>query len=153
MLSHFKFALPSLLLVASASAAPKSAKLLKTTQNVNVDTSSYCGIYFRLENPRLGHLKVGILTLGRWDTVSAGAYSLSLDQWGKDDAISGGSCASLISLNGATVAWHSTWNWAGGDQIKSFAHIQLNQGINTALSKIHSIPVGTKNTFFLCVCC
>jgi len=83
-----------------------------------VDTSSHCGQY---------------------DSVTAGSYSLNLDQWGKSNASSGSSCAQMTSLSGTTVAWKTTWNWNGGNGVKSYTDIQLNANLNKQLSAIKSI--------------
>ncbi|KAF8228427.1 glycoside hydrolase family 12 protein [Tricholoma matsutake] len=125
MHSLFNLAFPVILLVASVSTAP-SQKLDKRY----LDTSSYCG---------------------QWDSVSAGPYSLLLDQWGKTDAYSGSSqCASLTSFSASnnTISWKTTYNWDGGSQVKSFANIQMNDGLDKQLSTIHSIPTNWewKNT-------
>ncbi|KDR66527.1 hypothetical protein GALMADRAFT_147761 [Galerina marginata CBS 339.88] len=87
----------------------------------NIDTSSHCGT---------------------WDSVTAGPYSLNLDQWGISGA-SGSDCASLTSLNGNTIAWKTTWKWTGGNAngVKTYTDIQLNNGLNKQLSAIKSIPV------------
>jgi len=84
----------------------------------SIDTSSHCG---------------------QWDSVTAGPYSLNLDQWGISGA-SGSDCASLTSLNGNTVAWKTTWKWSGGNGVKTFTDIQLNNGLNKQLSAIKSMP-------------
>ena len=85
-----------------------------------VDTSSHCG---------------------QWDVVTAGPYSLLLDQWGASGATSGQQCANIISLSGNTISWKTTWTWTGGTGVKSFTNVQLNQGINKQLSAISSMPV------------
>ena len=41
---------------------------------------------------------------GQWDVVTYNQYSLLLDQWGKDNAESGQTCASITSANGDTIA-------------------------------------------------
>ena len=78
---------------------------------------------------------------GQWDTVTAGSYSLLLDLWGESGATSGSQCANLVSLDGSTVAWTTNWTWVGGSGVKSFSNVQLNEGINTQLSAIESMPV------------
>ncbi len=78
---------------------------------------------------------------GQWDVVQAAPYSLLLDLWGKDGATSGQQCANIVSLSGSTIAWKTTWTWTGGSGVKSFANIQLDQGVNKQLSAIKSIPV------------
>ncbi|KAF4610052.1 hypothetical protein D9613_010663 [Agrocybe pediades] len=89
----------------------------------SIDTSSHCG---------------------QWDTVTVGAYSLLLDQWGKSGASSGSDCAQLTSFSGTTVAWKTTWNWVGGNGVKSFTNMQLNSGLNKKLSAISSMPATWK---------
>ena len=78
---------------------------------------------------------------GQWDTVTAGSYSLLLDQWGASGASSGTDCAQLTTLSGTTISWKTTWNWVGGTGVKSFTNIQLNSGLDKQLSAIKSIPV------------
>lgn len=113
----FAKALPLVLFAAPflASAAPAE---LEARQSI--DTSTHCG---------------------QWDVVTAGQYSLLLDQWGRDGATSGSQCANLVSLSGSTVSWRTNWSWTGGSGVKSFTNIQLNQGINRQLSAIGSMPV------------
>jgi len=101
-------------LALSAVAAP--AELVSRQ---SVDTSSHCG---------------------QWDTVTAGSYTMFLDLWGESGATSGSQCSQITSLSGSTIAWKTTWNWVGGNGVKSFSNIQLNQGINKQLSAIKSMP-------------
>ncbi|KAG6894512.1 hypothetical protein C0993_011330, partial [Termitomyces sp. T159_Od127] len=84
-----------------------------------IDTSSHCG---------------------QWDAVTAGQYTLFLDQWGLSGASSGSDCASLTSLSGTTIAWKNTWTWVGGTGVKSYTNVALNSGLNKRLSDISSIP-------------
>ncbi|KAI0071600.1 glycoside hydrolase family 12 protein, partial [Panus rudis PR-1116 ss-1] len=117
-LSLFAFLAP--LLATSVLAAPATDIGARDVEaRASIDTSSHCG---------------------QWDVVTAGPYSLLLDQWGKDGATSGSQCANLISLSGSTVSWKTTWTWVGGNGVKSFTNIQLNEGINKQLSAIKSIP-------------
>ncbi|KAG7095202.1 hypothetical protein E1B28_005978 [Marasmius oreades] len=81
---------------------------------------------------------------GQWDTVVAGQYTLYLDQWGMGNAQSGQSCANLISLSGTTISWKNTWNWVGGNGVKSYTNVNLNNGLNKQLSAIKSIPASWK---------
>ncbi|KAK7039470.1 glycoside hydrolase family 12 protein [Favolaschia claudopus] len=85
----------------------------------NVDTSSHCGLF---------------------DSVTAGSYSLLLNQWGASGATSGTDCANLVSLDGTTLAWKTTWTWTGGNGVKSFTNINVDSGLNKQLSAISSIP-------------
>ncbi|KAG1743043.1 glycoside hydrolase family 12 protein [Suillus lakei] len=82
---------------------------------------------------------------GQYDSVNAGQYSLLNDLWGKYDASSGSQTSQITSMSGSTIAWKTTWNWAGApNQVKSFANIQLNTGINQQLSAISSMPTSWK---------
>ncbi|KAJ7211216.1 glycoside hydrolase family 12 protein [Mycena pura] len=84
-----------------------------------IDTSSHCGLF---------------------DTVTAGTYSLLLNQWGASGATSGSDCANLVSQSGTTLAWKSTWTWNGGNGVKSFTNINVNSPLNKQLSAISSMP-------------
>ncbi|PPQ88161.1 hypothetical protein CVT25_005126 [Psilocybe cyanescens] len=100
-----------------------SAPVDEIVKRQSIDTSSHCG---------------------QWDTVTAGPYSLLLDQWGASGATSGSDCASLTSMSGTTLAWKNTWKWVGGNGVKSFTNIQLNNGLNKQLSAIKTIPTTWK---------
>jgi xyloglucan-specific endo-beta-1,4-glucanase len=77
---------------------------------------------------------------GQWDTAAAGPYTLQLDQWGISGA-SGSDCAQVTSASGSTVAWKTTWSWAGGSGVKTYTDIAVTQGLNKQLSAIKSIQV------------
>lgn len=78
---------------------------------------------------------------GQFDSINAGQYSLLNDLWGEYDAASGSQTSQITSLNGNYIAWETAYTWTGGpDQVKSFANIQLNDGINQQLSAISSLP-------------
>ncbi|KIJ27870.1 glycoside hydrolase family 12 protein [Sphaerobolus stellatus SS14] len=113
----------SLVLLVPALLAAASPLSMEKRQ---VDTSSHCG---------------------QWDSVTAGTYSLLLDQWGESGATSGSQCAQLTSLSGTTVAWKTTFDWVGGNGVKSFTNIQQNTGTNKQLSAIKSMQ--TKWTWSL----
>ncbi|KAH0588122.1 hypothetical protein H2248_006843 [Termitomyces sp. 'cryptogamus'] len=104
------------LLAPLAFAAPtKELELVKR----QIDTSTHCG---------------------QWDSITAGQYTLFLDQWGLSGASSGSDCASITSLSGTTIAWKNTWTWVGGTGVKSYTNVALNSGLNKQLSAISSIP-------------
>ncbi|CAL1710869.1 unnamed protein product [Somion occarium] len=77
---------------------------------------------------------------GQWDIVTAGPYTMFLDLWGAAGATSGSQCSQITSVSGSTIAWKTTWTWVGGNGVKSFSNIQLNEGINKQLSQIKSMP-------------
>jgi len=103
-----------LLLAPFVAAAP--AESLETRQSI--DTSTHCG---------------------PWDAVTAGQYTMYLDQWGMGNASSGQSCANLVSLSGTTLAWRNQWTWSGGSGVKSYTNVNLNTNLNKQLSAIKSI--------------
>ncbi|KAG2065146.1 concanavalin A-like lectin/glucanase [Suillus decipiens] len=79
---------------------------------------------------------------GQYDSVNVGQYSLLNNLWGENDAASGSQTSQITSMEGSTIAWKTNWTWTGGYQVKSFANIQLNTGINqqlSAISSMHSI--------------
>lgn len=79
---------------------------------------------------------------GQFDSVSVGQYSLLNNLWGEHDATSGYQSTQLISSSGTTVSWETNWTWTGGPtNVKSFANIQLDVGLNQQLSAIASMPV------------
>ncbi|PBK89007.1 concanavalin A-like lectin/glucanase [Armillaria gallica] len=76
---------------------------------------------------------------GQYDSVNTGIYTLYLNQWGKNGATSGQSCAAVTSTSGNNVAWTTSWTWSGGDGVKSYTNINANNGLNVKLSAINSI--------------
>ncbi|XP_006456033.1 hypothetical protein AGABI2DRAFT_227728 [Agaricus bisporus var. bisporus H97] len=96
-----------------------SAPAASLEQRQGIDTSTHCG---------------------QWDTILAGQYTLFLDQWGKDNANSGQSCANFVSLSGTNVAWKNSWTWSGGNGVKSYTNVNLNANLNRQLSNVNRIP-------------
>jgi xyloglucan-specific endo-beta-1,4-glucanase len=77
---------------------------------------------------------------GQFDSVTVGQYSLLNNLWGEHDATSGYQSTQLISSSG--ISWKTSWTWTGGPyNVKSFANIQLDVGLNQQLSAITSMPV------------
>ncbi|RPA99580.1 concanavalin A-like lectin/glucanase [Choiromyces venosus 120613-1] len=64
---------------------------------------------------------------GQWLSVTtSNNYIIYNNLWGSDSATSGSQCAGLDSASRTTVAWHTTWSWAGGQyNVKSFANANL----------------------------
>lgn len=64
---------------------------------------------------------------GQWDSVTtSNNYIIYNNLWGSSAATSGSQCTGLDSASGTTVAWHTTWSWAGGQyNVKSFANANL----------------------------
>lgn len=130
-----KFAL-LLLLTPFVAAAP--AESLDKRQTV--DTSNHCGQLLLHSGNDYNHL-LNLYPVGQWDTVTAGQYTMYLDQWGKANASSGQSCANFVSLSGTTLAWKNQWTWSGGSGVKSYTNVNLNANLNKQLSAIKSIQV------------
>ncbi|RLN62177.1 hypothetical protein BBP00_00004934 [Phytophthora kernoviae] len=77
---------------------------------------------------------------GLWDTTTTGDYILYNNLWGAFDDPSGGQCTGLDSSDGSTIAWHTSFNWAGTSwQVKSFANAAL-QFEPVQLADVKSIP-------------
>ncbi|KAF8517152.1 glycoside hydrolase family 12 protein [Hysterangium stoloniferum] len=78
---------------------------------------------------------------GLWDKITIGSYTLLLNQWGVYGGTSDSwQCAQLTSTNTNSIAWKTSYYWAGGNGVKSFTNIQLNAGINRRLDEINSMP-------------
>ncbi|KAJ6037215.1 hypothetical protein N7540_001494 [Penicillium herquei] len=78
-------------------------------------------------------------TCDQWGTITTGSYIVYNDLWGEDYATSGDQCVGVTSLSGTTLAWYTTWTWAGGSSnVKSFANAALSFTAAT-LSSISSI--------------
>lgn len=93
---------------------------------------------------------------GQFDSLVEGPFTLFNDQFGSASAASGSQCAEVTSLSeDNTVSWVTNWTWvnnASGGGVKSFANINLNEGVGVQLSIVQSIPVGAFNpstSFFL----
>ncbi|KAG9311455.1 glycoside hydrolase family 12 protein [Chiua virens] len=77
---------------------------------------------------------------GQYDVVTSKPYSLLANHWGMYEAYAGSQCSTLKTADGNAVAWTTQWSWSGGDGIKSFSNIQLDEGLNRQLSAINSMP-------------
>jgi len=94
--------------------------------------------------------KRGNLLSGQWDTESelSGMYTLYNNLWGEAAATSGSQTTQESSASGTSVAWETTWNWAGGSSsVKSYANVALNTNMGKALSAISSIPTSWTWTY------
>ncbi|KAL1296737.1 hypothetical protein AAFC00_000207 [Neodothiora populina] len=83
---------------------------------------------------------------GQWDSTVTGDYTLYQDLWNMN-AGSGSQCSGVDSHSGTNVAWHTKWNWSGGQgQVKSYANIKLTAN-SEKLSSISSIPTTWKYSY------
>ncbi|QRV81970.1 endoglucanase cel12C [Ceratobasidium sp. AG-Ba] len=70
-----------------------------------------------------------------------GYYILYNNLWGMSAATSGSQTTQATSGSGKSIAWKTTYSWTGGPyNVKSYANIALNSGLNKKLSAISSIP-------------
>jgi len=77
---------------------------------------------------------------GQWDSVVTGTYTVYQDLWNEGAATSGSQCTTVNSLSGTTVAWSTSWTWAGGsNQVKSYANAVVT-ATTKQISAISSIP-------------
>ncbi|KAJ5142733.1 uncharacterized protein N7515_001520 [Penicillium bovifimosum] len=75
----------------------------------------------------------------QWGSTTTGSYILYNNLWGQSDDPSGTQCTGLDSVNGDTIAWHTSWSWAGTSyQVKSYANVAL-QFTSKQLSAVSSI--------------
>ncbi|KAH8682102.1 concanavalin A-like lectin/glucanase domain-containing protein [Xylariales sp. PMI_506] len=76
-----------------------------------------------------------------------GAYTIYHNNWGASAATSGSQCTYFDSISGSTVAWHTTWTWAGGSSsVKSYSNVAL-ESVNKQLSSVSSLPTTWKWTY------
>ncbi|KAF8866891.1 endoglucanase [Acephala macrosclerotiorum] len=78
---------------------------------------------------------------GQWDSVVTGTYTVYQDLWGEAAATSGSQCTTVNSLSDTTLAWSTSWTWAGGSSsVKSYANAVVTQSTIKEISAITSIP-------------
>ncbi|OWZ08809.1 Cell 12A endoglucanase [Phytophthora megakarya] len=77
---------------------------------------------------------------GQWNSTQTDDYIIYNNLWGANDDPKGGQCTGLDSVDGSTIAWHTSFNWAGTSwQVKSFANAALKFE-PVQLSNVKSIP-------------
>jgi len=77
---------------------------------------------------------------GQWDTVATGTYTIYQDLWGEASASSGSQCTTVTSDSSGSLAWSTSWTWAGGsNSVKSYASAAVDM-TSKKLSAISSIP-------------
>ncbi|RLN76366.1 hypothetical protein BBJ28_00007047 [Nothophytophthora sp. Chile5] len=63
---------------------------------------------------------------GQWDSATAGRYIVYNNLWNMSAATSGSQCTGVDSISGSSLAWHTSYSWAGGPtQVKSYASAAL----------------------------
>ncbi|KAJ5195987.1 hypothetical protein N7449_006466 [Penicillium cf. viridicatum] len=62
----------------------------------------------------------------QYGTVEQGSYTVYNNAWGQQYDQGGKQCTGVDSLNGNTIAWHTSWSWGGAStQVKSYANVGL----------------------------
>lgn len=80
------------------------------------------------------------LSCDAFKSLQTGGYTIYHNNWGAGDATSGSQCTSFKSLSGNSVAWSTSWTWAGGPtHVKSYSNVAL-ENVNKKLSAVSSIP-------------
>ncbi|KAK1477017.1 xyloglucan-specific endo-beta-1,4-glucanase A [Colletotrichum tamarilloi] len=73
-------------------------------------------------------------------SVATGGFTIYHNNWGAAQATSGSQCTTFESLKSGSVAWSTSWTWAGGQgQVKSYSNVALEK-VNKQLSAVKSIP-------------
>ncbi|KAI9810721.1 MAG: hypothetical protein M1827_006059 [Pycnora praestabilis] len=81
---------------------------------------------------------------GQWDSTTTGNYILYQDLWGESAASSGSQCSSLNCFAGNTIAWSTSWSWAGGSSsVKSYANAVVKM-TSKELGSLTTIPTTWK---------
>ncbi|KAG6918564.1 hypothetical protein DXG01_013363 [Tephrocybe rancida] len=80
--------------------------------------------------------KRGAVLTGQFASESelGGRFVLENNLWGQSSATSGSQSSQVTSTNGNSVAWHTTYTWAGD------ANLDLRVGVGKSLASIQSIP-------------
>jgi len=89
-------------------------------------------------------VKRGAILSAQFATESEanGRFILENNLWGESAATSGSQTSQADSVSGNTVAWHTTYTWAGGPfNVKSYANLDLRAGLGKSIASIQSIPV------------
>ncbi|KAK6071472.1 xyloglucan-specific endo-beta-1,4-glucanase A [Seiridium cupressi] len=89
--------------------------------------------------PTLGKRSTTI-SCDSWGSLTTGGYTIYHNNWGSSAATSGSQCTYFDSLSGSSVAWHTSWTWAGGSSsVKSYSNVAL-ESVNKQLTAVSSIP-------------
>ncbi|ETM98889.1 hypothetical protein PPTG_19220 [Phytophthora nicotianae INRA-310] len=84
---------------------------------------------------------------GQWNLTETEHYTLYNNLWGAHNDTKGTQCTGLDSVEGSTIAWHTSYNWKGSKlQVKSFANVALKFD-KVPLSTVKSIPSTIKYDF------
>lgn len=93
--------------------------------------------------PAIASLAAAQTLCSQYATTTSGEYTVNNNLWGESSG-SGSQCTYVDGISNSGVAWHTIWNWSGGNgQVKSYANSQL--GFTKQLvSQISSIPTSVQ---------
>ncbi|KAG6955979.1 hypothetical protein JG688_00011642 [Phytophthora aleatoria] len=76
----------------------------------------------------------------QWRLSKAGKYIIYNNLWNQNTATSGSQCTGVDKVSGSTVAWHTSYSWAGAPtQVKSYSNAALVFS-KKQIKNIKSIP-------------
>ncbi|KAH7460391.1 Inactive glycoside hydrolase xlp1 [Phytophthora ramorum] len=76
----------------------------------------------------------------QWRLSKAGNYIIYNNLWNKNSATSGSQCTGVDKVSGSTVAWHTSYSWAGAPtEVKSYSNAALVFS-KKQIKSIKSIP-------------
>lgn len=83
----------------------------------------------------------GASQCAQYSSISTGAFTISSNEWGASTSgTTGSQCSYIDSLTGNSLAWHTTWTWAGSSsQVKSYTNVQVTLP-QDAVSAYTTIP-------------
>ncbi|CAE6444973.1 unnamed protein product [Rhizoctonia solani] len=88
---------------------------------------------------------------GQWDSekIGNGQYILYNNLFGRDQSgTSGSQTTQALSYSGTTIGWKTQYNWKGNpNNVKSYANVALQKGLNKRLSAIRTIPTTWRWTY------
>ncbi|PCH40472.1 glycoside hydrolase family 12 protein [Wolfiporia cocos MD-104 SS10] len=77
---------------------------------------------------------------GQWTCVDAGDYQLCQNLWGEDNG-TGSQNATLVSADGDTISWSTTYTWSEGQyDVKSYSNVNQLDASGMTLGEITSAP-------------
>ena len=85
--------------------------------------------------------RAGPSQCGQYTSIATGPFTIYANEWGASTSgTTGSQCSYIDSLSGNSLAWHTTWTWAGSSsQVKSFTNVETSLA-QKAVSQYTSIP-------------
>ncbi|KAG6580054.1 Cell 12A endoglucanase [Phytophthora cinnamomi] len=83
----------------------------------------------------------------QWRLSKAGKYIIYNNLWNMNAATSGSQCTGVDKVSGSTVAWHTSYSWAGAaTEVKSYSNAALVFS-KKQIKNIKSIPTTMKYSY------